>query len=127
ISNAAHTEYLIVSVDRQAVALDTTTRTFDLATSPNGISVTIDRYAYAPSLPKYCNDVLSASDPKPATWRGISGSVTITLSTNSAPSGATYTATATLKNLVFQSPSGDEKATLAEQTLKDVVVGWYAG
>jgi hypothetical protein len=127
ISNAAHTEYLIVTVDRQTVVLDTATRTFDLATSPNGISVTVDRYAYAPSLPKYCNDVISASDPKPATWRAISGSVAITLSMNSVPSGNTYTATATLKNLVFQSPSADEKVTLTEQTLKDVVVGWYAG
>ncbi|MDB5034655.1 MAG: hypothetical protein JWQ98_1896 [Chlorobi bacterium] len=126
-SNAARTEYLVIDARRDQLALGTAPKTFDLAQSPGGLSITIDLYAYAPTLPKYCNDVISANDLKPATWKAISGSATITLSTDSIPSGNTYTATVTLKNVVFRDPSGGRQVTLAEQMLKNVVVGWYPG
>lgn len=127
-SNSAGTEYIVVWANRDSLGLSTTPRTFDIGSATPGLSAKIDMYASRPDQPFYCSDVLNANDPKPATWKALSGRVTIVVSNDvPAPFNETYQTTVKLENVLFQSPDGTRKVTLKELSFENVAVGWLPG
>jgi hypothetical protein len=124
-SSVSGKEVLIVDASKDDLGLSTTPKSFDLESAPNALSVRID--AYSQKAPQqYCTDVITTSWKTPATWRATRGSITITLSDNSAGHNVSYTVTAQLRDIRFEDGNGNNMM-LPELTLKDVSVGWLPG
>jgi len=121
-------EVLWISADRRKLNLpDNWSTTFDLADAPDGLLVAVDLWDAAPRFSAYCNDI--SPDTQHVTWKAIKGKITITLH---APTGdpasgpRRFKASVRLEGVVFENEAG-RQATLAEETITDVEVGWYAG
>jgi hypothetical protein len=72
-------EVLWVSADRKKLHLPATgSKTFDLATAPDGLTVAVDLWKAAPRFSAYCNDI-SPDTQREATWKVKKGKVTITV------------------------------------------------
>jgi hypothetical protein len=122
-------EVLWVSADRKKLQLpDKGSRTFDLATTPEGLTVAVDLWKTAPRYSAYCNDI-SPDIPREATWKARKGKVTITVFEPQEKPGQAfraYKASLRLEDVVFEDEAGNQ-ATLKEETITEVRVGWYAG
>jgi hypothetical protein len=122
-------EVLWVSADKEKLRLPNEgSRTFDLATAPQGLVVAVDLWEAAPRFRAYCNDI-SADTEREATWRAKEGKLTITVGGPVDPEGPgprRYKAGARLEGVVFEDEAG-HRATLQRETITEVAVGWYAG
>jgi hypothetical protein len=101
---------------------------FDLAAAPDGLQVAIDLWETAPRFRAYCNDIAPDAKKK-ATWKGKKGKLTITISEPLEQNGSgpkRYKASARLEEVIFEDDAGHQ-ATLKDETIEDVVVGWFAG
>jgi hypothetical protein len=123
------TEFLVVSADKTKLGLpEKGSKTFDLAKAPDGLTVVVDLWKTAPRFSPYCNDI-SASETREAIWKARKGKVTITFL---GPSGkpidgrGNYRASIKLENVTFEDDSGHQ-ATLKEESITEVLVGWLAG
>jgi hypothetical protein len=124
---ADKTEVLWVSADKKKLQLpDKGSKTFDLATAPDGLVVAVDLWPQAPRFSAYCNDI--APDVRPdATWKAKKGKVTITVSEPEDKKGrGSYKASVHLEDVLFEDDAGHQ-ATLKDEAITDVLVGWYAG
>jgi hypothetical protein len=126
--SADQLEVLWIDADRKKLSLpDEGSKTFDLADAPDGLLVAVDLWDAVPRFSAYCNDI--SPDTNHVTWKAIKGKITVTLH---APTGdkeagpQRYKASARLEGVVFDNETG-RQATLAEETITDVEVGWYAG
>src|SRR5262245_38151150 len=121
-------EVLWISAEKTKLQLpDKGSKTFDLAGAPDGLRVAVDLWEAAPRFSAYCNDI--SPNTQRVTWKATKGKVTITLH---GPAGdpkerpARYKASARLEGVTFVDGAG-HSATLKEETITEVVVGWYAG
>src|SRR5437660_1015145 len=72
-------EVLWVSAQKEKLNLPAKgSKTFDLATAPDGLQVAVDLWDAAPRFSAYCNDI-SADTKRESTWRATKGKVTITI------------------------------------------------
>jgi hypothetical protein len=122
-------EVLWVSADKKKLRLpDKGSKTFDLAAAPDGLTVAVDLWTVLPRFAAYCNDISRDTQPE-ATWKARKGKVTITVAepTGMPGQGARgYKASIRLDHVVFEDEAGNQ-ATLNEEAITDVLVGWYAG
>ena len=122
-------EVLWISADQKKLKLpDKGSSTFDLAAAPEGLQVAVDLWEKAPRFSAYCNDI-SADTKKRATWRAKKGKLTITISEAVDPGGSgrkMHKAGARLQGVVFEDGAGNQ-ATLKEETISEVLVGWFPG
>lgn len=122
-------EVLWVSADRDRLKLpDEGSRTFELAAAPAGLRVGIDLWETAPRFRAYCNDI-SPDTRKKATWVAKQGKLTLTLrgpAEAAEPGPKHYRASARLEGVVFEDDAGNQ-ATLRDESIADVVVGWLPG
>jgi hypothetical protein len=129
-ANDSHTEYLRLSLNAAVLSLSTTPITIDLAQPDGNITADIDVYSDAVETLgefPYCNDVGPSAVPQ-ANWQAVSGTATITLSTDSAPfncQGAPYEITVLLQNVVFH--NGNQERLLDTTHFDTITVGWCAG
>jgi hypothetical protein len=123
---ADKTEVLWVSADKKKLQLpDKGSKTFDLAETPDGLTVAVDLWPQAPRFSAYCNDI-GPDVQRDATWKAKKGKVTITLSEPEDKQGrGSYKASVRLENVLFD--EGGRQATLKDEAITDVLVGWHAG
>lgn len=100
------TEYLVVSADIMRLEMTLgTTRTFDVATVSDHLSIRVDMYAER-AVDLYCSDVKMNQELD--AWRAISGTVTIALpiSQGNDPSVlySNYRVVITVADLMLQGP-----------------------
>jgi hypothetical protein len=123
------TEVLWVSADKKKLQLpEQGSKTFDLATAPDGLTVAVDVWAAPPRFSAYCNDI-SADTRREATWKAKKGKVTITVvepPDKSKQGVGDYKASIRLEDILFEDDAGNQ-ATLKEESITEVRVGWYAG
>jgi hypothetical protein len=124
---ADKTEVLWVSADKKKLRLpDQGSKTFDLAAAPDGLIVAVDLWPKAPRFRAYCNDI-SPDVRRDATWKAKKGKVTITVSEPPDKEGrGKHKAGVRLEDVLFEDDAGHQ-ATLKEEAITDVLVGWYAG
>jgi hypothetical protein len=122
-------EVLWISANREKLKLpEKGSSTFDLAEAPDGLQVAVDLWEKPPRFSAYCNDI-SPDTRKKATWKATKGKLTLT---THGPSDAaegrpkTYKASARLEGALFEDGAGNQ-ATLNEETIHEVLVGWLAG
>jgi hypothetical protein len=122
------TEFLTVSAEIEKLKLPAKgTRTFEIADVKQGLAIAVDLWEKKPDHLRYCNDI--DDDPKlKAKWVAKRGKVTITLEEPAKGDNPnrTFKASVRLENIEFEDAAG-HKATLKEESFKDVTVGWYAG
>lgn len=122
-------EVLWISAPKEKLRLpDKGNRTFDLEATPDGLQVAIDLWEKAPRFRAYCNDI-SPDTKKLATWKATKGKLTITISEPAEQKGSgpkTYKASARLEGVLFEDSAGHQ-ATLKDETITEVLVGWLAG
>jgi hypothetical protein len=122
-------DWLWISADKKKLKLPAEgSKTFDLKVAPDGLQVAVDLWEKAPRFRPYCNDI-SAGEKREGTWKATRGKITITIHpAKDAPKGRPdqYRASARLEGVVFADGKGHE-ATLKQETITDVLVGWYAG
>ncbi len=126
---ADNLEVLWISAEKDKLKLpEKSSKTFDLAAAPDGLSVAVDLWDKAPRFSAYCNDI-SPDTKTTSTWRGKSGKVTITVHGPVDPAGPNprqYKVSVRLENVLFEDDAGHQ-ATLGSEEINDAVVGWYAG
>jgi len=118
-------ESVVVDVDRRSITLSATDTSFDLSKPPAGLRVWIDlrpRKGLAP----YCTDVVDPAGPAPIVWRAVAGRVTVHVLATGGRLGETYSATALLKDVVFEDEQG-HRLTQPEPILIEATVGWLPG
>lgn len=119
-------EVLWGSADKDKLKLPKTgSKSFDLAAAHDGLEVAVDLWVAAPRDSAYCNDI-SADTEREATWRATKGKVTITIHGPPDEKNRTYKASIRLEGVVFDDGAG-HTVTLADETIREVLVGWYAG
>jgi hypothetical protein len=120
-------EVLWISADQKKLQLsDNASKTFDLTAAPDGLQVAVDLWETAPRFSAYCNDI-APDTKKLATWKATKGKLTITIRRrDDLAEPPPLKASAHLEGVVFEDGSG-QKSTLPEETISDVLVGWYAG
>lgn len=122
-------EVLWIAAEKDKLALPVKgTKTFDLSAAPEGLQVAVDLWEKAPRFLAYCNDI-SADTRKESTWRAKKGKITLTLFEPTDPKQIgpkTHKASVRLHGVVFEDDAGHQ-ATLKEETITEVLVGWYAG
>ena len=101
--------------------------TFDLDKAPDGVIVAVDLWAKAPRFSAYCNDI-SPDTKRLATWKATQGKLIVTVHDDIPPGPGmkSYKASARLEGVVFEGPD-QQRSTLKEETITEVMVGWYAG
>jgi hypothetical protein len=124
---ADKTEVLWVSADKKKLQLpDKGSKSFDLAAAPDGLTVAVDLWPRPPRFSAYCNDI-APDVQREATWKAKKGKVTITLSEpQDKQARGNYKASVRLENVLFEDDAGHQ-ATLKDEAITDVLVGWYAG
>jgi hypothetical protein len=121
-------EALTIWANKKKLGLpDKGAKSFDLAGAPDDLRVQIDLWEKAPRFRRYCNDI-GADTKIEATWKAKKGKLTITYH---GPAGEKnrpdlFKASARLEGVVFEDGKGNQ-ATLQEETITEVLVGWYAG
>jgi hypothetical protein len=121
-------EVLWILAEKEKLGLlEQGSKTFDLAATPDGLEVGVDLWESAPQVSPYCNDA-GPDTRKEATWKARRGKVTITIH---GPTGEgrpfqRYKASARLEGVVFEDEAGHQ-ATLKEETIQEVEVGWLPG
>jgi hypothetical protein len=127
---ADRTEVLWVSADKKKLELpDKGSKTFDLATAPEGLVVAVDLWQTAPRFSAYCNDVSDGDAKLEATWKAKKGKITLTvfLPPNKEKQPREQSkASIRLQDVLFEDDAGNQ-ATLKDETITEVLVGWYAG
>jgi hypothetical protein len=122
-------EILWVAADKKKLRLPRSgSKTFDLAEAADGLTVAVDLWPTAPRFSPYCNDI-APDNEKEVTWHAKKGKVTITIGKPVGPQDAgmrRYLASVRLEDVVFEDEEGNQ-ATLPEEKITDVAVGWYAG
>jgi hypothetical protein len=122
-------EVLRIWADKEKLKIpDKGTATFDLAEAPAGLEVDVDLWEKAPRFHAYCNDI-SPDTKKIAVWKAKKGKLIITTfppEEKAEPGRKTYKASARLEKVVFDDGAGHE-ATLMDETITDVFVGWIPG
>lgn len=125
--SAGGDEYLVVTVRREQLGVGVSPRSFDLSIANGGYEVGIDMYTRRPNSPRYCNDALDGTDPRPATWKAVNGTLTASISTPDPADNELYKATVSLDSVTFQSPDGKRQIYLQHLTFDKVTVGWLPG
>jgi hypothetical protein len=122
---ADRAEAIFVRADRQALKLDTTSRTFDLAREA-AISATVHVYEAPRRSSPFCTDVSGPVNEE--VWRAVSGRMTIELSPPgvSALNPAYYRATIRIEGAEFVSPSG-KRIRQSAPIVISALVGLMAG
>ena len=122
-------EVLWISADKKKLKLpEKDSTTFDLAEAPDGLVVAVDLWDKAPRFSAYCNDI-SPDTKREATWKAKKGKITLTLHPTKEGEKAgprQYKASARLDDVTFEDDAGHQ-ATLKNETITEVSVGWYAG
>jgi len=122
-------EFLLIRADKKPLGLpEKGSKEFDLAKAPEELAVQIELWTTAPKFIPYCNCVRDSSKLE-ATWKAKAGKITITLHDPLAGEEGPvkrYKASAKLERVVFEDDAG-RKATLKEETITEVIVGWFAG
>jgi hypothetical protein len=126
-------EVLWISADKTRLKLpDEGSKTFDLAEISDGLQVAVDLWDKVPRFSPYCNDISPDTD-REATWKAKKGKIILTLhpmeeGEKAKPRGQMrrYKASARLEDVVFEDDAGHQ-ATLKNETISEVLVGWYAG
>jgi hypothetical protein len=121
-------EWLWVSADKKKLNLpDKGSKTFDLADELDGLMVKIDLWSGTPKFQPYCNCVRGGENVD-ATWTARSGKVTITIQEPLPGEGPLkrYKVSAKLEGVVFENEAG-QRLTLQQETITEVLCGWYAG
>ena len=113
-SNERLTEYLVIEGDLKRLGIPLgSTRTLEIASAGNPLSVRVDMYQEQASYP-HCSDVVF--DDKPTAWHATSGTMTMTRSTEQlVPS--TYRISITVASLVFEGPRGQRVRVAGPITL----------
>jgi len=122
-------EVLWISADKEKLKLAAAgSRAFDLGAAPDGLQVAVDLWEKAPRFSAYCNDI-SPDTKRLATWKAKKGKLVITIwksDERTEPGSKRYKASARLEGVVFEDSAGNQ-ATLQEETISEVLVGWFAG
>jgi hypothetical protein len=122
-------EVLWISADKKKLQLpERGSKTFDLAAAPEGLTIAVDLWKEAPRFSAYCNDI-SPDTQREATWKARKGKVTITVfepEGKLGPGFRDYKASIRLEDVLFEDDAGNQ-ATLKEETITEVRVGWLAG
>jgi hypothetical protein len=122
-------EVLWIVAEKEKLALPAKgTKTFDLAAAPDGLQVAVDLWDKAPRFSAYCNDI-SPDTERESVWRAKKGKITLTVFESTEPKQVgprRYKASVRLEGVVFEDDAGHQ-ATLKEETITEVLVGWYAG
>jgi hypothetical protein len=113
--NEPLTEYLVVEGDLKRLGIPLgSTRTLEIASAGNPLSVRVDMYQEQASYP-HCSDVVF--DDKPTAWHATSGTMTITRSAEQPILPPTYRVVITVANLVFEGPRGQRVRVAGPITL----------
>jgi hypothetical protein len=122
-------EVLWISADKKKLKLpDEGSKTFDLAEAPDGLLVAVDLWDKAPRFSAYCNDI-GPDTKREATWKAKKGKITLTLhpmEEGEKTGPRQYKASARVQDMLFEDDAGHQ-ATLKNETITEVLVGWYAG
>jgi hypothetical protein len=122
-------EVLWASVNKKKLKLpDKGSKSFDLASSLDGLTVAVDLWKAPPRFSAYCNDI-GPDTTREAIWKAKKGKVTITVfePEDKQHSGrGNYRANLKLEGVVFEDDAGHQ-AILKEESITNVLVGWYAG
>jgi hypothetical protein len=104
------------------------TKTFDIAKTSEELNVKLDLWDKTPKYRAYCNDISNVDAQRESTWTAKKGKITITIHEDVAEptKHRNYKASAKLEGVVFDDGAGHE-ATLKEETITEVMVGWLAG
>ncbi|HEY7309769.1 MAG TPA: hypothetical protein VH643_10460 [Gemmataceae bacterium] len=126
---ADNREVLWISANKEKLKLpDNDSKTFNLADAPDSLRVAVDLWDKAPRFSAYCNDI-SPDTKREATWKAKKGTITLTLhptKEGEKERPRRYKASARLDNVTFEDDAGHQ-ATLKNETITEVLVGWYAG
>jgi hypothetical protein len=121
-------EVLWISADKEKLKLPAKgSATFDVA-GTDGLDIGVDLWEKAPASSAYCNDIAPDAEKK-STWRATRGKLTITIWEPvelGTPGPKTYRASAHLRDATFEDGAGN-RATLKEESITNVLVGWVPG
>jgi hypothetical protein len=114
--------------DKDVLQLSTAARTFDLAAQGTDFELLVHVFERAVRSWPFCNDVRSANDRPPETWRATGGTVTIELSPLGvlARSPHLYRATIRVVGAEFVNATGGRVRQVRPITLT-AFVGGYIG
>jgi hypothetical protein len=122
-------EVVWISADKKKLdLLAKGTKTFDIAKRPEGLIVKLDLWDKTPKFVHYCNDISDNESKLESTWTAKKGKITIAIHEDvpEPTKHRNYKASAKLEGVVFDDGAGHE-ATLKEETITEVMVGWLAG
>jgi hypothetical protein len=126
--SADRTEAITMRADKDVLQLSTAARTFDLAAQGTDFELLVHVFERAVRSWPFCNDVRSANDRPPETWRATGGTVTIELSPLGvlARSPHLYRATIRVVGAEFVNATGGRVRQVRPITLT-AFVGGYIG
>jgi hypothetical protein len=125
--SANRDEAVTIQADKELLGLSTTAQTFNIASRPGDLEVTVHVFSRAVRSWPFCTDVFTNVDPT-AVWKATAGTVTIQLSAPVATASglSAYRATVQIFGAEFVSSTGS-RIKQVRPIILSALVGWVSG